>query len=87
MFALLFIAAVWFSVGLGFYRMARAARLTGSPRPWGQGRFAPPVPELPALGPQAYPIIGPATAATGGLDPSAYAADVAYPKKDSPFIF
>ena len=87
MFALLFIASVWLGMGLAYYRMARAARLSGRPIAWGQARFAAPFLEEPAVKPHVYPIIGPATAATCGLDVAAFIADAGYNKKDSPLIF
>lgn len=85
MFALLFIAAVWLGMGLAYYRTTQAARRAGRPITWRPVRFA--ASQLPAFEPHVYPTIGPATAATGGLDPASFIADAGYNKKDSPLIF
>lgn len=84
MLALLFIAAVWAGMGLAYYRMARAARQAGRPLVWRQRASYAPLPELPPFSVQTYPIIGPATAATGGFDPAAYAADIDLPLGHNP---
>lgn len=86
MLALLFIAAVWTGMGLTYYRRVRPARLAGRPFVWGPRAAYVPFPELPPFPVPPYPIIGGATAATGGFDEASYAADVVNPMNDSPFL-